>query len=46
MTVLCNFFITFCLLGNFVCFLSSAEFFSKSTFSKNQFSGIQSVSNS
>ena len=29
---------TFCPLRNFACFLSSANFFSKSTFSKNSFS--------
>ena len=33
-------------LGNFACFLSSADFFSKSTFSKNAFKNIIRVSNS
>ena len=36
-----------CILGNFACFfLLLADFFSKSTFSKNYFRNIPSVSNS
>ena len=38
--------LTLCLLGNFSCFLSSADSFSKLTFSKNYFRNIIRVSNS
>ena len=40
--------ITLCLLGNFACFLLSADFFSKSTFSKHFFRNTctNTVSNS
>ena len=34
------------MLGNFVCFLSSADSFLKSTFSKNSVRNITTVSNS
>ena len=38
--------ITICLLSNFHAFLTSADFFSKSIFSKNSFRNIIRVSNS
>ena len=38
--------LTPCLLGNFACFLSSADFFSKSTFSKKSFGNTIRISNS
>ena len=38
--------LTFCQLGNFSCFLSSDDFFSKSTLSKNSFRNTIRVSNS
>ena len=38
--------VTLCLLGNFSCFLPSADFFFKSTFLKNSFRNTIRVSNS